>query len=242
MSVRLSVIEQRMRENRKAGGNHRVLFLDFDGVVNVPYQYGTPEYEDAMSRGVYDFFRPEITERLNKLIHDYQLSVVISSSWRTMGVKFCQNSLLEAGFDPDVIIEDLPGIYSLSPYTLEEVVSRNYLIDEKPDAILNIVDGTNLERNLYLTTQLAETGIPMIMAVNMMDLVAKRGDVIDFDRIGADLGCKVVKISALKGDGTMEAAEAAIAAVVIIITAASIAVIVFLTLFVFFILIAPFRF
>ena len=113
---------------------------------------------------------------------------------------------------PDVIIEDLPGIYSLSPYTLEEVVSRNYLIDEKPDAILNIVDGTNLERNLYLTTQLAETGIPMIMAVNMMDLVAKRGDVIDFDRIGADLGCKVVKISALKGDGTMEAAEAAIAA------------------------------
>ena len=113
---------------------------------------------------------------------------------------------------PDVIIEDLPGIYSLSPYTLEEVVSRNYLIDEKPDAILNIVDGTNLERNLYLTTQLAETGIPMIMAVNMMDLVAKRGDVIDFDRIGADLGCRVVKISALKGDGTMEAAEAAIAA------------------------------
>ena len=113
---------------------------------------------------------------------------------------------------PEVIIEDLPGIYSLSPYTLEEVVSRNYLIEEKPDAILNIVDGTNLERNLYLTTQLAETGIPMILAVNMMDLVTKRGDRIDFDEIGKDLGCKVVKISALKGDGAMEAAEAAIAA------------------------------
>ena len=92
------------------------------------------------------------------------------------------------------------------------MVSRNYLIEEKPDAILNIVDGTNLERNLYLTTQLAETGIPMILAVNMMDLVAKRGDRIDFDEIGKDLGCKVVKISALKGDGAMEAAEAAIAA------------------------------
>ncbi len=111
---------------------------------------------------------------------------------------------------PDVIIEDLPGIYSLSPYTLEEVVSRNYLIEEKPDAILNIVDGTNLERNLYLTTQLAEIGIPMILAVNMMDLVSKRGDKIDFDKIGQDLGCKVVRISALKGEGIMEAAEAAI--------------------------------
>ena len=113
---------------------------------------------------------------------------------------------------PEVIIEDLPGIYSLSPYTLEEVVSRNYLIEEKPDAILNIVDGTNLERNLYLTTQLAETGIPMVLAVNMMDLVTKRGDKIDFEHIGSDLGCKVVRISALKGDGTMAAAEAAIAA------------------------------
>ena len=111
---------------------------------------------------------------------------------------------------PDVIIEDLPGIYSLSPYTLEEVVSRNYLIEEKPDAILNIVDGTNLERNLYLTTQLAEIGIPMILAVNMMDLVSKRGDKIDFDKIGSDLGCTVVRISALKGEGIMEAAEAAI--------------------------------
>ena len=111
-----------------------------------------------------------------------------------------------------VIIEDLPGIYSLSPYTLEEVVSRNYLIEEKPEAILNIVDGTNLERNLYLSTQLAETGIPMIMAVNMMDLVEKRGDNIDFKKIESALGCKVVQISALKGTGIMEAAEAAIKA------------------------------
>ena len=129
MSVRLSVIEQRMRENRKAGGNHRVLFLDFDGVVNVPYQYGTPEYEDAMSRGVYDFFRPEITERLNKLIHDYQLSVVISSSWRTMGVKFCQNSLLEAGFDTDVIIEGTTDVNSFEPRH-EEILSY---LEEHPD-------------------------------------------------------------------------------------------------------------
>ena len=113
---------------------------------------------------------------------------------------------------PEVIVEDLPGIYSLSPYTLEEVVSRNYLIEEKPDAILNIVDGTNLERNLYLTTQLAEIGIPMILAVNMMDIVSKRGDKINFDEIGKALGCKVVKISALKGNGVMEAAEAAISA------------------------------
>ena len=112
----------------------------------------------------------------------------------------------------DVILQDLPGIYSLSPYTLEEVVSRNYLIDEKPDAILNIIDGTNLERNLYLTTQLAETGIPMVIAVNMIDLVNKRGDQIDFERIGKDLDCRVVKISALKGEGIMEAAEAAISA------------------------------
>ena len=112
----------------------------------------------------------------------------------------------------DVMIQDLPGIYSLSPYTLEEVVSRKYLIEENPDAILNIVDGTNLERNLYLSTQLAELGIPMILAVNMMDLVEKRGDEINFEKIGKDLGCKVVKISALKGTGAVEAAEAAIAA------------------------------
>ena len=112
----------------------------------------------------------------------------------------------------DVILEDLPGIYSLSPYTLEEVVSRNYLIDEKPDAILNIVDGTNLERNLYLTTQLAETGIPMILAVNMMDLVNKRGEKIDIEAIGNAFSCPVVRISALKQEGIMEAAEAAISA------------------------------
>ena len=109
-----------------------------------------------------------------------------------------------------VTIQDLPGIYSLSPYTLEEVVSRKYLIEEKPDAILNIVDGTNLERNLYLSTQLAELGIPMVLAVNMMDLVEKRGDHIDFAKIGKELGCRIVKISALKGTGTIEAAEAAI--------------------------------
>ena len=112
----------------------------------------------------------------------------------------------------DVTIQDLPGIYSLSPYTLEEVVSRKYLIEEKPDAILNIVDGTNLERNLYLSTQLAELGIPMILAVNMIDLVEKRDDRINCEKIGKELGCRVVKISALKGTGTIEAAEAAIQA------------------------------
>ncbi len=112
----------------------------------------------------------------------------------------------------DVMIQDLPGIYSLSPYTLEEVVSRKYLIEEKPNAVLNIVDGTNLERNLYLSTQLAELGIPMVLAVNMMDLVEKRGDQIDFDELGREMGCTVVKVSALKGTGAVEAAEAAIAA------------------------------
>ena len=109
-----------------------------------------------------------------------------------------------------VIITDLPGIYSLSPYTLEEVVARNYLIKERPDAILNIVDGTNLERNLYLTTQLTELGIPVVVAVNMMDVVTKNGDKINFAELSKQLGCKVVEISALKGTGIMEAAEAAI--------------------------------
>ena len=109
-----------------------------------------------------------------------------------------------------VIITDLPGIYSLSPYTLEEVVARNYLISERPDAILNIVDGTNLERNLYLTTQLTELGIPVVVAVNMMDVVKKNGDKINIDELSRQLGCKVVEISALKGNGVMEAAEAAI--------------------------------
>ena len=109
-----------------------------------------------------------------------------------------------------VIITDLPGIYSLSPYTLEEVVARNYLLDERPDAILNVVDGTNLERNLYLTTQLVELGIPVVIAINMMDVVRKNGDKINIAELSKELGCKVVEISALKGDGIMQAAEAAI--------------------------------
>ena len=111
-----------------------------------------------------------------------------------------------------VIITDLPGIYSLSPYTLEEVVARNYLIHEKPDAILNIVDGTNLERNLYLSTQLMELGIPVVMAVNMMDVVEKNGDKIHIDKLSKKLGCEVVEISALKGSGIQKAAEKAVAA------------------------------
>ena len=104
-----------------------------------------------------------------------------------------------------VTITDLPGIYSLSPYTLEEVVARNYLITERPDAILNIVDGTNLERNLYLTTQLTELGIPVVIAINMMDIVKKNGDKINIGELSRELGCKVVEISALKGTGIMEA-------------------------------------
>ncbi len=111
-----------------------------------------------------------------------------------------------------VTVTDLPGIYSLSPYTLEEVVARNYLIGERPDAILNIVDGTNLERNLYLTTQLLELGIPMVIAVNMMDLVRKNGDKINLTEMSRELGCKVMELSALKADGVMEAAEAALEA------------------------------
>ena len=111
-----------------------------------------------------------------------------------------------------VVITDLPGIYSLSPYTLEEVVARNYLIEERPDAILNIIDGTNLERNLYLTTQLVELGIPVVLAVNMCDLVEKNGDEINTESLSKQLGCRVVRISALKGSGVMEAAECAIEA------------------------------
>ncbi len=111
-----------------------------------------------------------------------------------------------------VTITDLPGIYSLSPYTLEEVVARNYLIGERPDAILNIVDGTNLERNLYLTTQLTELGIPVVIAINMMDVVKKNGDKIDIAELSRELGCKIVEISALKGTGIMAAAEAAVEA------------------------------
>ena len=112
----------------------------------------------------------------------------------------------------DVVIMDLPGIYSLSPYTLEEVVARNYLINERPDAILNIVDGTNLERNLYLTTQLTELGIPVVVAINMMDVVKKNGDRIQVEELSRELGCQVLEISALKGTGIMEAAQAAVKA------------------------------
>lgn len=113
---------------------------------------------------------------------------------------------------PDVTLTDLPGIYSLSPYTLEEVVARNYLIDEKPDVILNIIDGTNLERNLYLTTQLTELGIPVVCAINMMDIVRKKGDKIDTEKLAEKLGCKIVEISALKNIGIKEAADMAIEA------------------------------
>ena len=112
----------------------------------------------------------------------------------------------------DVVIQDLPGIYSLSPYTLEEVVARGYLVSEKPDAILNIIDGTNIERNLYLTTQLIELGIPVVMAVNMIDLVRKHGDKIDLHKLSKELGCAAVEISALKGEGCRQAAEQAVAA------------------------------
>ncbi|MGN1318687.1 MAG: ferrous iron transport protein B [Lachnospirales bacterium] len=113
----------------------------------------------------------------------------------------------------DVIVTDLPGIYSLSPYTLEEVVARNYILDEKPDVILNIIDGTNLERNLYLTTQLVETGIPVIAAVNMIDLVEKNGDKLNIDNLSKALGCKIIEISALKGTNILEAAKLAVSAV-----------------------------
>ena len=112
----------------------------------------------------------------------------------------------------EVVIQDLPGIYSLSPYTLEEVVARSYIVTEKPDAILNILDGTNIERNLYLTTQLLELGLPVVIAVNMMDLVQRNGDSIDLEKLGKALGCRVVQMSALKGQGSKEAAEAALAA------------------------------
>ena len=113
------------------------------------------------------------------------------------------------GYD-DVIIQDLPGVYSLSPYTLEEVVARNYLTNERPDVIINIVDGTNIERNLYLTTQLIELGIPVVMAVNMIDIVRKNGDEINLNKLGAALGCEVVETSALKGIGSREVAEKAV--------------------------------
>ena len=110
----------------------------------------------------------------------------------------------------DVVLMDLPGIYSLSPYTLEEVVARNYLIGERPDAIINIVDGTNIERNLYLSTQLLELGIPVVMAINMVDILAKSGDRIHLDKLKEKLGCDAVEISALKGTGIKEAAKKAV--------------------------------
>ena len=111
--------------------------------------------------------------------------------------------------EPDVIIQDLPGIYSLSPYTLEEVIARGYLVNQRPDAILNIVDATNIERNLYLTTQLAELGIPMIVALNMIDVTRKNGDKIDLRKLGEALGCEVVETSALRGEGSREVARKA---------------------------------
>ena len=111
----------------------------------------------------------------------------------------------------DVIITDLPGIYSLSPYTLEEVVARNYLIETRPDAILNIIDGTNLERNLYLTTQLTELGIPVVVSINMMDVVGKRGDKINISELSRQLGCKVVEVSALKGTGVFDTVSGVLA-------------------------------
>ena len=129
-------------------------------------------------------------------------------NWPGVTVEKKEGSL--KGHNKEVIIQDLPGIYSLSPYTLEEVVSRSYLVNEKPDAILNIVDGTNIERNLYLTTQLIELGIPVVVAVNMIDLVRKNGDKIDLKKLGDALGCEVVAISALKGEGGPAAAEKAI--------------------------------
>ncbi len=113
-------------------------------------------------------------------------------------------------FDKNVLIQDLPGIYSLSPYTLEEVVTRNYLVNDKPDAIINIIDGTNIERNLYLTTQLIELGIPTVIAVNMIDLVRKKGDYINFKKLGDILGCEVIETSAMKGEGAREVVEAAV--------------------------------
>jgi small GTP-binding protein domain len=130
-------------------------------------------------------------------------------NWPGVTVEKKEGKLL---VNKEVVLTDLPGIYSLSPYTLEEVVARNYLIEEKPDAILNIVDATNLERNLYLTTQLVELGIPVVIALNMMDLVKKAGDSINLKELSKQLGCRIVEVSALKGDGVKEAAEAAIEA------------------------------
>ena len=131
-------------------------------------------------------------------------------NWPGVTVEKKEGKLKGKRKEEDITITDLPGIYSLSPYTLEEVVARNYLINERPDVILNIVDGTNIERNLYLSTQLMELGIPVIMAVNMMDVVEKSGEKIHTDKLSKKLGCEVVEISALKGTGIKEAAEKAV--------------------------------
>ena len=128
-------------------------------------------------------------------------------NWPGVTVEKKEGTLKE---DKNVIITDLPGIYSLSPYTLEEVVARDYLVNERPDAILNIVDGTNLERNLYLTTQLIELGIPVVIAINMMDIVRKKGDIIDIELLSKKMGCRIIEISALKGDGINEVLEASL--------------------------------
>jgi ferrous iron transport protein B len=127
-------------------------------------------------------------------------------NWPGVTVEKKEGSLKE---NKDIIFMDLPGIYSLSPYTLEEVITRNYLIDERPDVILNIIDGTNLERNLFLTTQLTELGIPVVIALNMMDLVNKNGDKINTAELTKKLGCTVIEMSAMKGDGVTQAVEAA---------------------------------
>ena len=128
--MRLNAIEKQMRKNRNRQAVHRLLFLDFDGVVNVPYEYGTPEYDAAMDAGVYDFFRPEIVVRLNRLIHDYDLHVVISSSWRYSGIEFCQRSLQNAGFSPDVMIEGTTALSEGIPPRYEEIL--DYL-ESHPD-------------------------------------------------------------------------------------------------------------
>ena len=119
--------------------------------------------------------------------------------------------------DKDVTVTDLPGIYSLSPYSPEEIVARDYLLDGDPDVVINLIDATNLERNLYLTTQLTELGIPVVVAINMMDVVRKNGDKINVQELSRELGCKVVEISALKGAGIMEAAEAARARLILVL-------------------------
>ena len=144
------------------------------------------------------------------LFNDLTGSTQYVGNWPGVTVEKKEGRLI--GHKKDVILTDLPGIYSLSPYSPEEVVSRNYLLKDRPDAVLNLVDGTNLERNLYLTTQLVEIGLPVVIALNMIDLVKKSGDRIDVKKLSSELGCPIFEMSALKGEGSHEAAEAAIAA------------------------------